>query len=189
MHIDFKDGIPKDLFFYCYSPQAKTRGVFVREPDAIKNEYNESVGDYEYTTVMMTEKMKVGESLTVECSYEKRGAPLIVISDEIVKRGDTPYYGAHFEAVAFEEGMNVWYNIPSPRGSEKPLITSKLHHEPIPTPNFSRVTLTLTLLEGAIRCTMNDRSVVISHPDIPASAYVGITGCEGINRFYTLTRE
>ena len=70
MHIDFKDGIPKDLFFYCYSPQAKTRGVFVREPDAIKNEYNESVGDYEYTTVMMTEKMKVGESLTVECSYE-----------------------------------------------------------------------------------------------------------------------
>ena len=189
MYIDFKDGLPEDGFFYCYSLQSKSEGVFIREEDCIRNEYKENIRDYEYTTAMLKERITVGDSVTVECSFEKRGAPLLVISDEIFMRGKTPYYGTHFEAVAFEEGLNVWYNRPSPDGSTKPLITEKLHHESIPTPNHSRVILTIELGESSIKCVMNGVEVIVSHPDIPRTCYLGITGCEGINRFYSLRRE
>ena len=67
---DFKDGIDLGEFFYCYSPQAKSCGVFVREEDSIKNSYNEAVGDYEYTTLMLREKLGVGNRITTasKCS-------------------------------------------------------------------------------------------------------------------------
>lgn len=189
MFIDFKDGIPKDVLFYCYSPQAKCEGVFVREDDCIKNEYNATIGDYEYTTLMFKERVGVGASVTIECDFERRGAPLIVLSDVIEKRGNSLYYGEHFESVAFEEGFNVWYNRLAPEGSKKPLISEKLHHEPIPTPNRSRVTLTVELLPSAIRTVMNGVEVVTHHEAIPEKCYFGITACEGINRIYSAKLE
>ena len=72
-HFDFKDGVDLGEFFYCYSPQAKCCGVFEREEDCIKNSYNAQVGDYEYTTIMLREKLEAGAVISTECSFEKRG--------------------------------------------------------------------------------------------------------------------
>ena len=180
---DFKCGLDEGEFFYCYSPQAKSRGVFVREDDCIRNEYNPDVKDYEYTTVMLKEKLKAGDAVTVECSFEKRGAPLIVISDEIFRKDGSQYYGEHFETVAFEEGCNVWHNTPIESGGLK---TDKLHFESIPTPNHSRVTLSVEFMADGFYITMNGVSFTVK-ASIPKEFYLGITGCEGINRFYNFT--
>lgn len=187
---DFKDGIDFEEFFYCYSPQAKSRGVFVREDDCIKNCYNADVGDYEYTTLMLKEKLSVGSRIVTECDFEKRGAPLIVISDVLFERDGYPYYGEHFEAVAFEEGCNVWHNrLPADPNSQAPLDVEKIHFENIPTPNRSRVRLSVEFGEGEMTVEMNGKRFTARDAAMPREFWFGITACEGINRFYSLTVE
>lgn len=186
---DFKDGIPDELF-YCYSPQAKNNGEFVREEICIKNCYNEAIGDYEYTTLMLKEKLRVGDRITTECDFEKRGAPLVVISDVMFKKNGYPYYGEHFEAVAFEEGCNIWHNkLPDDPTYPKALVVKKLHFEDIPTPNRTRVKLSVEFRPKELLVTMNGVSFSVYDDEIPDEFWFGITGCEGINRFYSLTVE
>ena len=187
---DFKNGIDFKEFFYCYSPQAKSCGVFVREKDCIKNSYNEDVGDYEYTTIMLREKLGAGSRISTECDFEKRGAPLVVISDILYENGGHTYSGEHFEAVAFEEGCNVWYNrLPDDPEAEAPLVVSKIHFEDIPTPNRTRVKLEVEFGAGEMRVTMNGRAFTVKHSAMPDEFWFGITACEGINRFYSLSVE
>ena len=189
-HYDFGDGMDLGDFFYCYSPQAKCCGVFEREEDCIKNSYNAAVGDYEYTTIMLREKLGVGSRISTECDFEKRGAPLIVISDVLFEKDGHPYYGEHFEAVAFEEGCNVWYNrLPTEPNPPKPLVVEKIHFEDIPTENRTRVKLSVKFGDGEMTVTMNGRSFTVKHEAMPKSFWFGITACEGINRFYNLTVE
>ena len=186
-HYDFRDGIDFGDFFYCYSPQAKACGEFVREEDCIKNCYNDSVKDYEYTTVMLREKLTRGSKIVTECDFEKRGAPLIVISDVLFEKNGHPYYGEHVEVVAFEEGCNVWYNtLPTDPNYHKALVTNKLHFESIPTENKTRVKLSVEFLEGKLIINMNGKEFTVHSEHIPESFYFGITACEGINRFYNL---
>ena len=162
----------------------------MREANCIKNCYNDSVGDYEYTTAMLKRRLGVGDRITLECDFEKRGAPLIVVTDELVVRDGVPYYGEHFEVVAFEEGCNVWHNTPT--GDPAPnraLKTEKLHFESIPTPNKSRVTMTVEFFCGGIAVVMNGSRFALDIPGLPSEFSFGITACEGINRIYSLTVE
>lgn len=187
---EFKDGINFNELFYCYSPQAKCCGIFERETDCIKNKYNERVGDYEYTTLMLKEKLRTGNKITTECDFEKRGAPLIIISNVLFEKNGHTYYGEHFEAVAFEEGCNVWYNrLPTDPSYPKPLVVEKIHFENIPTPNRTRVKLSVEFGEREMTVEMNGVRFSVSHPRMPEEFYFGITACEGINRFYNLTVE
>ena len=187
---DFKDGIDFNDFYYCYSPQAKNQGVFEREEDCIKSRFNKEVDDFEYTTIMMKEKLQVGSKIVTECMWEKRGAPLIIITNELCERNNNPSYDEHFEAVVFEEGCNVWHlTIPEVQTKEKPVIPTLVHFESIPTPNFTRVKLEVTFLDGGMDITMNGHNFKVSLPTMPKEFYFGITGCEGINRFYNLSVE
>ena len=187
---DFSYGLDPSEFYYCYSPQAKVCGVFERETDCIKNRYNAEVGDYEYTTAMLKEKLTVGDRITLVCDFERRGAPLVVFTDELITKGGKPYYGEHFEVVTFEEGVNVWHNIPT--GIDDPkraLKTNKLHFESIPTPNKARVTLSVVFREGGIDVMMNGKEFSLDIEGMPREFAFGITACEGINRLYSLTVE
>lgn len=187
---DFKNGIDFNDFYYCYSPQAKNPGVFEREEDCIKSRFNQEIGEFEYTTIMLKEKLGVGYTIETECMWEKRGAPLIVITDQLTERNGKPSYNEHFEAVAFEEGCNVWHlRIPTSKTPVKPVIPHKVHFEPIPTPNFTRTTLKVTFVHQGMDIEMNGKKFSVSLPTMPDEFYFGITGCEGINRFYNLSIE
>ncbi len=190
MRFDFKDGLDEGAFYYCYSPQAKACGTFEREENCIKNRYNEDVRDYEYTTAMLKRRLGIGDEITLECDFERRGAPLVVFTDELVERDGKPYYGEHYEVVAFEEGCNVWHNTPTGElDPKRALKTCKLHFESIPTPNRSRVTLAVKFLDGGIKVVMNGSEFSLDIPGMPKEFAFGITACEGINRLYSLTVE
>lgn len=189
-HYDFKDGIDFNDFYYCYSPQAKCAGLFEREEDCIKSRWNDEIGKFEYTTIMMKGTLKVGSKITTECMWEKRGAPLIVITDQLSERNGQPSYDEHFEAVVFEEGCNVWHlTMPTDPNWPKPVVAKKVHFESLPTPNFTRVKLEVTFLDGGMDITMNGHNFKVALPTMPKEFSFGITGCEGINRFYNLTVE
>lgn len=139
---------------------------------------------------MLKEKLRVGNKMLLECDFEKRDAPLIVISGILFEKDGDPYYGEHFEAVAFEEGCNVWHNrMPADRNSEKPLDVEKIHFEDIPTPNSSRVKLAVEFGEGEMTVEMNGTRFKVRDEGVPKEFLFGITACEGINRFYSLTVE
>ena len=128
------------------------------------------------------------DEITLECDFERRGAPLVVFTDELVERDGKPYYGEHYEVVAFEEGCNVWHNTPTGElDPKRALKTCKLHFESIPTPNRSRVTLTVRFLDGGIKVVMNGSEFSLDIPGMPKEFAFGITACEGINRLYSLT--
>ena len=184
---DFKDGIDFNDFYYCYSPQAQNQGVFEREDDCIKSRFNEEIGKFEYTTIMLNEKLSVGYTVETECMWEKRGAPLLVIAEDVFEKDGLLTHGEHFEVVVFEEGCNVWHLMPTDDPNvRKHVIPTKIHFEDIPTPNFSRVKLKVTFVDKGVKVVMNGREFSVSLPTMPSVFNFGITGCEGINRFYNL---
>lgn len=185
---DLNKGIP-DRMFYAYAPHSKSEGVFVKDEGCIRNCYNEAISDYDYTTLLLPEKMSLGTRATVECSFDKYGAPLIVITDALYLKDGIYRYGEHFEAVAFRRGCNVWHNtLPENPTSEKPVISDKLHFEDIPTEDGTRVKLSVDFLPGEVKVIMNGIAFSVN-ANIPSEFYLGFTGCEGINRFYSFTVE
>ena len=186
--LDLTRGIP-DSMFYAYAPHSKSEGEFVLDDGCIRNCYNEKISDYDYTTLVLKEKMKLGTRSTVECSFDKYGAPLVVITDALYEKDGIYRYGEHFEAVAFRRGCNVWHNtLPDNPTRKKPVISEKLHFEDIPTEDGTRVKLSVEFLKGEIKVEMNGKAFSVK-ADVPSEFYLGFTGCEGINRFYSFTVE
>lgn len=186
-YYDFKDGINFNDFYYCYSPQSKNKGLFERESDCIKNRFNTELNDFEYTTIMLRNKLSVGATIETECMWEKRGAPLIVIAEDVFEKNGILTHGEHFEVVVFEEGCNVWHlTMTTDPNAKKPVVANKVHFENLPTPNFSKVKLKITFLNKKLLISINGHEFTVSLPTMPNVFNFGITGCEGINRFYNL---
>ena len=66
-----------DGFIYVYSPACKSYPVFNKEDGCLANRYDESIGDYEYISIVTEEKCASGTEIRVRTSFNKYGAPLI----------------------------------------------------------------------------------------------------------------
>ena len=91
--------------------------------------------------------------------------------------------------VAFEEGFNVWHIIPSDEDPNMPIKVALIGEGRFPVADNSLVDLRVQVKNKTIYVDMNGHCLSVSHPDIPEKIHVGITACEGINRFYTFYIE
>ncbi|MBR5596678.1 MAG: hypothetical protein IKW30_04640 [Lachnospiraceae bacterium] len=92
-------------------------------------------------------------------------------------------YGLHFEVVAYENGCNVWHIVPGK--DEKNLIdVTKVNAIEFPIKDKSIIDMEVTIENKKMFIRVNDKTFVAEHEDIPQQMKVGITACEGINRFY-----
>ena len=180
----------KDDFFYAYSPAAKAHKKFIQDGDCIRNSYNEDISDYDYISIVTKEKFSSPVTIRTKCSFESFGAPLIVLSDDISKNADgTNIYGLHFESVAYEEGGNVWHIVPWPERKECPRRSSLIGKTRFPIDDNSLIDIEITIQGNQIISTINGNDFIVTHDDIPEKFHVGITACEGINRFYNFSVE
>lgn len=188
---DFSDPASAKTLESCVSPNCRgARAEFRQEKDAIVNAALSEAGQYEYISLLTKKKWPVGTVITTHCSFESFGAPLIVFSDD-VGRTDDGYglYGLHFEVVAFEEGCNVWRIDPAP-GEPRPIRTKKIGILRFPIEGNSVIEISVKLGIGKISVAVNGVPLEIEGEGLPMDgARVGITACEGINRFYDLTVE
>lgn len=179
----------KDKFIYVSSPASKSKNPFIQQEDCIVNSYNETIQDYDYISIITKEKYKDGVAVKVKCSFDKFGAPLIVFTDDYMQLEDGSYqYGLHFEVVAYENGCNVWHIVPG-NDFKNPIHVSKVNSIEFPIEDKSLITMEVTVKDCKLYIRVNDKTLIAEHEDIPTNMHVGITACEGINRFYELMVE
>ena len=139
--------------------------------------------EFDYFSILTEDKFFAGTTIETTCSFEGYGAPLIVITDDVYKgQNDEWYYGKHFEIVLYQGGINVW-RLDLNQGIMK---TENLIRFRFPVTTRNYHTLRVKVLEEALDITMEDASILLKVDDLPSEFRVGLTACEGINRFYTL---
>ncbi len=188
MKYTFERGWKNRDFDYVYSPACQDYKTFRQENDCIVNGEGKDLMGYEYISFLTKRKYGEGVKLTAHCSFEKFGAPLIVISNDVREKEDKKIYGVHFEVVAYKKGCNIWYIVPdanSPLGRTSTLI-GKLEFR---IEGGSELVISAEIKDEKIFASVNGNSLVVEHRAIPQSFHVGFTACEGINRFYGFTVE
>lgn len=190
-YYDFKDGLNEADFFYSYSPHAPIRAKFKQENGCLINAYSDEVKNFEYASVVTRKKYGVGVKLTTECDFDSFGAPLVVLSDDIkMDENGVGTYGLHFEVVAWEKGCNVWHITPVYYEKENlPVTPIKIGCKAFSIADKSKIRMSVEVIEHGLKIDVNGETFAVCHPDIPETFHIGITACEGINRFYNLLIE
>ena len=187
VHYHFGTGmeLEKD-FFYVSSLITKSNTVFRTEKNCIANSYNEQLGEWDYISILTKEKYPQGTILSTKCLVESYGAPLIVFSDDITCAEDgRNYYGVHFEIVAYEQGCNVWKITPDEHApNDLPIRMDRIGFLEFPIEGGSIIDLSVWVSGGAIHVRINGNEFSVADPDLPQTFHVGLTACEGVNRFY-----
>ena len=113
-------------FMYVYSPICKVYEEFIQEDDCISNSFNEKINDYDYISMVTKNKYSKGTKISTRCTFDKYGAPIIVLTDSIDDIDGKRIYNFHFEFVAYENGFNVWRIVPFPDRPERPINPTKI---------------------------------------------------------------
>ena len=178
-----QDGWNQDDFIYAYSPACKEFPKFIQESDCLVNKEGLGLCGYQYISILTKKKYKTGVKLDTNCRYDKFGAPLIVFTNELWEKDGNTLYGAHFEVVAYESGCNIWLIKPNPDGP-RPTVNKKVGASAFTLKDGELVTITVEMLDKKIAIDVNGNKFEIQDDEIPDTFQVGITACEGINRFY-----
>lgn len=183
MRIDFAvtKWNPND-FEYVDSLRTPCGATFMQETDCIVNDtQKENINDHNYVSLLHGRVMTLPAEVETECLFERFGAPLIVLTDDVrVAEDGRKVYGHHFEVVAYEEGINVW----ELNGTEQPL---KIAYARFPVTAGEKLTLRVRLNPGRITAELNGQVLEAKAERLPMNLRAGITGCEGVNRFYRFT--
>ena len=173
-----------------YSPACFDRADFAQENNCLVNREGKSLFGYEYISLTESVKRKTGVVATLQCSFEKFGAPLIVFSNDLpVNEKGERIYGEHFEVVAYEEGINVWKVIPWPERVERPIKPFLLSDKKFPIKGNTMIEIKVEILADRLKMWVNGEYLETQVEGLPEEFYIGFTACEGINRFYTFEIE
>ena len=177
-------------FIYVYSPAARSHTAFDLEENCIVNRKNTSLDGqeypYDYVSIVTKEKVCGVRAATV-CDFEDFGAPLIVFSNDLKDVNGEKYYGEHFEVVAYEDGINIWYIVPGEEaGTVKPKLIAEAH---FPVAAGKPVKLTVTVQGKTLKAEMLGQELSVCHDRLPETFHIGITACENVNRFYSFEIE
>ena len=185
MKYDFSKSEWKNDFKYAYSLVANSFCEFREEGGHIVNAYNEDIGGYDYVSITDAKTYGKGARVSTKCSFDSYGAPLLTFAASLWKDGNGNIrYGDHYEAVAYEGGCNVWYITEADEGSERPFKVANCIRLRFPIEPKSVIDMSAEILDKALRIEVNGISFDLPTPLLPENVYIGITACEGINRFY-----
>ena len=183
-NIEFTKGNWEEYFDYASTTRFPFVPKFIQEEDCIVNGRNPEMRDgFDYTTIMTKEKYGAGTNFSTVCSFEKFGAPLITLTDKLEKDENSDLrYGVCYEIVLWEKGINIWDFFMD--GD-----TLKWHRSAaleFPLEAGQKYELEIELMEKYFKVSLGDKNIILRAEALPEEVYIGITGCENINRFYSL---
>ena len=193
----FNEGVNEQEFFYAWSPQSRVdckfsngNGFIVNKAMPVEDESKRTYNDYEHISILTKKKYGVGVTVTLECDFEVFGAPLLLFTNDLMTLNGKQSYDRHVEIVGYEEGFNVWDITYLPNRPDKRFIAPiKIAFKKFKIQNEERIFITAKILEDGLLVTVNGESLKVEIENMPQQAYVGLTACEGINRFYSLEIE
>ena len=193
----FNEGVNEQEFFYAWSPQSrvdskfsKGDGFIVNKAMPVEDESKRTYNDYEHISILTKKKYGIGVTVTLECDFEVFGAPLLLFTNDLMTLNGKQSYDRHVEIVGYEEGFNVWDITYLPNRPDKRFIAPiKTAFKKFKIENNERIFITAKFLQDGIYVTVNGESLMVNLPNMPKEFHVGLTACEGINRFYSLEIE
>lgn len=190
MYYDFSKADWKQDFEYAYSLVANSFNKFTEQKDHLSNGFNNEINGYDYISIVHKQKHAVGVKASADCSFDNYGAPLITFANSLwTDENGFLRYGDHYEVVAYENGCNVWYITEAPKGSPRPFKVENCIRLRFKIEEKSRVSLSVKACDKMLSIEVNEASFDIPAPYLAKDMYVGITACEGINRFYSAKIE
>lgn len=182
--------IKTEDFYYAYSPIHKSYKKFELCDEYAANYKEGNEKEFDYISLITKKKYKSGTKLTVNCAFGNYGAPLIVITDDVTDgEYDSKIYGLHFEIVSYKDGCNVWNVSPFPERVEHPIKSTKIGFANFEIKNDEMITITAEIVGKKLYIDINGNKIEAEDPNFPDEFHVGITACEGPNRFYDMTIE
>ncbi len=181
------------------SPRWDYRGTWEQEGDHIRNAVPADASEAEmlgkraaetYTSMLWKKKISGSKKVLIsaEMSFDHRMAPLLVIAPEYGNSADGhPEYRQHWEIVLYDKGINIWHH---QYADGKP----SWYRAAALNATFAakeKVTLTLSInFSGKVpqmEVSANGNTFSYAELNLPQSFYVGLTGCEGVNRFWNFS--
>lgn len=170
-----------------YSHRFTETPDFTQYDDCIASAVNpEHRKGFDNISLLTREKYTVGTKAVVHCAFEGLGCPEIIFVEkpEVCDDGAVRY-GACFEVVLYENGINVWRHYREDGrcfwhkrlGLEYPVAENEVHE------------LSVEIRENYMDITLNGQKTSLRVEDMFPEFHVGITVCEGIARVYDMCVE
>ena len=167
-----------------YSCRFEQDSEFIQGEEYIENPYDPEMRDgYSYISLVTKEKLKPGVKLTTRFSFFGLAAPLVVLVKELFDKNGLPSYGDYQEVVVWKNGLNVW-NLWL--REDKTVEYHKLLGIDASLEEGVVHTLTVEVEEEGFWITMDSQKLYIRDEHIYPEFHFGITGCEGVCRFYDM---
>ena len=188
MEISFaKNGNWKEQLIQSYSFRFTETPDFTQEEDHIRTAVNPNHREgFDNISLLSKDTYGVGVSATLHFSFTDEGCAEIILVPELETCEDGAVrYGACFENIPWKNGINVWRHYREDGrcfwhlrlGLDFPVEEEVVHE------------LTVQVLQNQLSITLDGRNTLLWTEDLPEKFHVGITGCEGIARFYDLKIE
>ena len=163
--------------------------IYVRRPD-LKQDLDEGWiqgEDYiennnpTHTSMVYGKKLKADLTISSTMSFRDKFAPSIVIVAHVDRNEkDQREYQEHFELVLYNNGVNVWLH----RNKNGKSHWTKTAFWEFRLEKDTKYLMTVAVKEKMLTISVEDRKFGYTEENLPNEFFVGITGQEGINRFY-----
>ncbi len=178
-----------------YSVACRACVPVTQEDTCISGDFNPSIGDFDYIGLCMVEPVEGDHTITARCAFTAAGAPLLVLADSTtIDAAGHRRFGPMYEIVAYAGGCNVWRILPDfdPADPERGYTVRSITQQAFPvaditSPALTEVELEIRVVGKTLHIRQDDYVFTVDVPDLPDTYYVGLTLCEGYNRFYSLS--
>jgi len=190
-HCDFtKDGWNRTDWMLVKSARWDYFGDWVQNEDHIANEIPAGATNEEmesskapetYTSMLLNKQLHGKVSISSTMSFDYQMAPVIVIADKPGKdKLGRNEYRVHVEIIIYNEGLNIWHH----RYKDGKQSWTRLTWSNFALKPNTKYDLKVTVTGKEIEVTIDGHVIGCTDWELPDKYYVGITGCEGVNRFY-----
>ncbi len=171
------------------NPRSEHFGGWVQQDKCIANEVPDNATPEElqgkraaetYSSMVYKEKITGNVTITATMSFAHKMAPLLVLASELRESAKGKEFGEHFEIVLFNEGVNVWHHF----FKDGKLTYRKAAFATFPLEKDKNYMLEVKRSGKLLTISVAGHTFGYTEDALPDSFYVGITGCEGLNRFY-----
>ncbi len=161
------------------TPPNEKRHDWIQKKDCIDNGGN-------YVSMLYRKPFKGDFLVSSKMDFAERMAPLIVIG---IKTSDAPdgskLYEELIEVVVWDEGVNVWHiKVVDGKSAAKKTAFWKFKLE-----KNTAYELSVRRKDKNLLISVGGHSFGYLENSLPEECLVGITGCEGVNRFYSFSVE
>lgn len=190
IRIDFSNPGWQSHLQYAYTRRFPITNTFTQEENCIVNHADPAWNfGFDNISLVTKEKFDANVTLSTECSFERYGAPLLMMAKELhPDENGILRFDDYLEVVLWESGINVWrlwYDGKDP--AEGGMTWRLLAGIEFEVAAGKVCDLRVTVREKTMNIQVDGHRIELYVPDIPDAFYAGIDACEGINRFYSFS--